>query len=197
MSIDLTVFNGESSREMDDRDAFNQMHVANATMTSRPIFLASRYKTGELMNPPGGETGISYLSPVTTFVPTGITNYAVQTTLPMLAPRPEVNPGTPAVPTNPESFLPLSLGHERLVSDWGRVGNTTATFGILMQVTIVSTVNATNEPHSDEVSSAPNTTLMVWVVQSVMRPILTLLVQVNLWLVRYGLIVNLLPHTRS
>ncbi|MFN7873723.1 MAG: hypothetical protein ACK5PB_00295 [Pirellula sp.] len=151
MSIDLTVFNGESSREMDDRDAFNQMHVAVPTMTSRPIFLASRYKTGELVTPPGGETGISYLSPISTLIPSGVTNYALQTALPMLPPRTgSMNP------TNPETFFNYSLGHERLVTDWTQVGNTTSTFGYLNAGNLVSTVDPLQEPLAPQVAAASN-----------------------------------------
>ncbi|MCU0711765.1 MAG: hypothetical protein MUC43_06870 [Pirellula sp.] len=157
MSIDLTVFNGESSREMDARDSGppGAMFAPNPP-PPRDILFASRYKTGELVTSPGSGNGVSYLSPISRIAPNGVTRAAVQTALPMLPPRPEVNAGTPAVPTNPESFFPFSLGHERLVSDWGRVGNTTVTFGYLNAGDLVSQVNATNEPHSDEVSTASN-----------------------------------------
>ncbi|MFN8740013.1 MAG: hypothetical protein ACK5YR_08835 [Pirellula sp.] len=151
MSIDLTVFNGESSREMDDRDAFNQMHVAVPTMTSRPIFFASRYKTGELVTPPGGESGISYLSPLSTLVPSGLTNFTLQTAVPMLPPRTgSMNQ------TNPESFFMYSLGHERLVTDWTQVGNTTATFGYLNAGNLASTVDPLQEPLAPQVAASSN-----------------------------------------
>jgi hypothetical protein len=130
MSIDLTVFNGETNQDLDTRDAMNQMAAPGSYNPSNPnpVVFQSRYKTGR---PNGGSSaGVSYLSPNSVQVPTDpagtVIPYVVQST-----PIPNLPAIVPGTPVQCESFFSYSFGQERNVADWTTPGLSSTTFGYL------------------------------------------------------------------
>ncbi|XZE34618.1 hypothetical protein SH501x_000083 [Pirellulaceae bacterium SH501] len=151
MSIDLTVFNGETDEEYDERDSNAQMFDTNFIPSPRPTFFQARYKTGQMGVPAVGDTGISYLAPNNVWRPNGVATFPKQSGLPNLPPL----GGGSNPQVNPESFIMFSLGHEKTVSSWngaGASGASATSFGYLNFGDFEGT--GTSEPSFDEINNS-------------------------------------------
>lgn len=112
MSIDLTVFNGESPLGSDPND------------TPVAVMLQSRFKNGVLSPLATGHdvtinNGISYHSPITGKLKTS----PMQTGIPSIT-VPGITP-----PVNPESFFPYQLGYDKAAYPGNNTGNSATTLG--------------------------------------------------------------------
>ncbi len=148
ISIDLTVFNGETDEIADERDALNQMDVPDPytpPTKTHPFVFQSRYKTG---TPVGTTTpGVTYLSPDTKWKTA--TPFAKQTAA--IPDLPAASSGGPLVKA--EAYFMYSLGQEGLVTNWNSPGASSTTFGFLNSGNVSNPdVTAGNEPNASEVA---------------------------------------------
>jgi hypothetical protein len=151
ISIDLTVFNGETSPDEDDRDWADALRTPNFTPPSpRTVVFQSRYKTGQPYGTSAGNEGVNYLSPLNVHIPAGTTTFAVQAGLPTLPPI--GGGGSPNV--DPASYYMYSLGQEKNVLDWNSAGASSTTFGYLN----IGNVDATAVPNPPAPTNEPNNT---------------------------------------
>ena len=156
MSIDLTVFNGETNQDLDTRDAMNQMAAPGSYNPSNPnpVVFQSRYKTGR---PNGGASaGVSYLSPNSVQEPTdpagAAVPFVVQTT-----PIPNLPAIVTGIPVQCEAFFSYSFGQERNVADWSTPGLSSTTFGYLNigNAIIPGATPSDPEPNNAQVQANP------------------------------------------